>query len=784
MEQYQAQVGAALRPAFGPDVPSHVTAAACNVCSAWIGSGVARDLGDLRRVYQLLVSSLDKIKPKNSQLYNESALTLEKLSILKGWAEVYTVSMKNEILLQEVNSPVSAEEASNEFEEEEDDFGDFKTTTGQIEASSTTGKSNLTSLVQSELLSLSKHWLAALKDHALLSLPPEFKSQLPFDGGAFYTNDTIEAARPHYKSTWAPILKASAIWLTYGQGFDDVQAGKSDSDVEGSANLGIGPANAATNRNPEDINKDRFFLLFGICIEALANTRSADMNKDEVTYCLQSLKALLFHQRTRKHVFAQSETLLIETCNVLHRTVLTRDHSSIQILAVEVLQLVLQAARESLDFAKRQKLQKELELPANQETKYIPELALLGEGGESGKIEVGKSVVFATLEVGLCVLVRHYPELSQRAANLNSLMAIQAKSRLKGRHMTEEQCQLISRTLRCLAILPSLCSPLGALKVLPSILWLITGVLKEASWKKTNEESIVLASNPQTSAALQSLREVASCPHTTDPISKNRWSELMQSALLRVLDMAKTAPGDEDDHKLDEVSLLLAIAVFILHGSPETVSSPNIQYPAINAFTQGLQSNNYYVRHRCVLTLQSIFAHNDRAVALPYVQGLAPRIVEYLLDSESREIKSEIELLLVVESLNMVEILVKLVEEEEEKKSQLLSFLIPILISQLLQPENMKESSQFKIKLHENALAKLTQVGQKHSAEFKSILAAYPELKGKLESAALANQARLQNERLKHGGDGVGGHQRKVQDHKPSIQLKMDFSNFGVAGQK
>ena len=48
---------------------------------------------------QLLVASLDKMRPRNAQLqvYNESALTLEKLSILKAWAEVYVVSMKNEI---------------------------------------------------------------------------------------------------------------------------------------------------------------------------------------------------------------------------------------------------------------------------------------------------------------------------------------------------------------------------------------------------------------------------------------------------------------------------------------------------------------------------------------------------------------------------------------------------------------------------------------------------------------------------------------------------------------
>ena len=51
------------------------------------------------RLTQLLVASLDKMRPRNAQLqvYNESALTLEKLSILKAWAEVYVVSMKNEI---------------------------------------------------------------------------------------------------------------------------------------------------------------------------------------------------------------------------------------------------------------------------------------------------------------------------------------------------------------------------------------------------------------------------------------------------------------------------------------------------------------------------------------------------------------------------------------------------------------------------------------------------------------------------------------------------------------
>ena len=51
---------------------------------------MARDLNDLRRVHQLLVSSLTKLhKGSNSgKLYNESLATLERLAILKAWAEV------------------------------------------------------------------------------------------------------------------------------------------------------------------------------------------------------------------------------------------------------------------------------------------------------------------------------------------------------------------------------------------------------------------------------------------------------------------------------------------------------------------------------------------------------------------------------------------------------------------------------------------------------------------------------------------------------------------------
>ena len=227
-------MGAALRPAFAPDTASHVTATACAVCSTWISSGVARDLGDLRRVYQLLVSSLSKLKKGfSSSCYNESAATLEKLSILKAWAEVYIVSM--------ASTPAAREP------EEQSEFGEMEG--GEAEEEGEGEASSLTGLVAAELPSLSKHWLAALKDHALLSLAPEFKSQLPYEGGAFYTMDTIELARPHYKATWAAVLAAAATWLARGRGFDNVTLEKTELDVTGSGNIGLGPANATSRSN-------------------------------------------------------------------------------------------------------------------------------------------------------------------------------------------------------------------------------------------------------------------------------------------------------------------------------------------------------------------------------------------------------------------------------------------------------------------------------------------------------------------------------------------------------
>lgn len=169
-------MSAALRPQFSLDTSAHVTAKACHVCSRWISSGIARDLNDLRRVHQLLVSSLQKLSSNggksssgvtneadkqassnntattaspqqqfsmqntvsNDQLiYSELSLTIEKLAVLRGWAEVYIVAKHKS----------SSNDRSKQHE------------------------TSLLALVQPELAVLSHHWYVALKDYAFLCLP-------------------------------------------------------------------------------------------------------------------------------------------------------------------------------------------------------------------------------------------------------------------------------------------------------------------------------------------------------------------------------------------------------------------------------------------------------------------------------------------------------------------------------------------------------------------------------------------------------------------------------------
>uniref|UniRef100_A0A4W3GGK7 HEAT repeat-containing protein 5B n=1 Tax=Callorhinchus milii TaxID=7868 RepID=A0A4W3GGK7_CALMI len=681
LEQYQANVGAALRPAFSQDTPSDITAKACQVCSTWIGSGVVSDLNDLRRVHNLLVSSLDKVqagKGSSSQLYSESATTMEKLAVLKAWAEVYIVAMntKKEAETKPIK-PVKSTDGDN------DDFD----ATDELPADS------LITLVQPELLILSRLWLAALKDYALLTLPAEFASQLPSDGGAFYTPETIDSARLHYRTSWAPILHAVTIWLN-STGFTSSGA-------------------SILAKTLEAINTDRLHLIFGISIEFLCSPRPEEP-LEHVAACLQALHTLLDSSYARAYI-GEDQLLVVELLNVLHRLLLTCGPPSIQLQVTRVVQQTIRA-KDSL-----------------------------GEGGETGGLIPGKSLVFAALELLMFILVRHLPQLNPKVTESPSHVPNKAQL------LSEESGRLVAATVTILADLPSLCSPSGSMTVLPTILYLITGVLRETAIKSADNHVA-----PPVSAALQAIKTIITSPLAKSDEIHKPWKGLICSSLASVLEYSKP----------DEVSMLTAITLFLLPASNQVVGIQALQNCCIERFRSALNSNDPWVQAKCYQLLLSVFQHSNRALSTPYIHALAPLVVEKLKTVEKNKPENSAELQAVQEGIKVLETLVNL--GEEQNRIQLLALLVPTLISYLLDENSYNSATTTSKGLHEFALQNLMRIGPLYPNAFKVVMGAVQELKSKLEGAIRASQA---SNRAK----AAMRQTRPVVQAAPTIKLKTSF---------
>uniref|UniRef100_A0A665WIW0 HEAT repeat-containing protein 5B n=1 Tax=Echeneis naucrates TaxID=173247 RepID=A0A665WIW0_ECHNA len=700
LEQYQANVGAALRPAFSPDTPSDITAKACQVCSTWIGSGVVSDLNDLRRVHNLLVSSLDKVqagKGSSSQLYSESATTMEKLAVLKAWAEVYVVAMK---IKKEAESKPAKPLRSGEEDEDEDDLG-----------ADVLPPDSLITLVQPELPSLSRLWLAMLRDYALLTLPAEFSSQLPSEGGAFYTPETIDTARLHYRSSWAPVLHAVALWLSstgFGADEEKEEASSAPSKVPS-----LPQGSPSTIKTFEESVKDRMHLMLGVSIEFLCFPRPEEPI-EHVMSCLRALCTLLECPCAKTHI-AEDQLLAVELLNVLHRLLLTRDPPAVQLQVTAVVQETIRAAQDHLQ---RRRTSKEEEGEKDSQS-------IQGEGGDTGELVPGKSLVFAAMELLVFILVRHLPQLNTRVKESPSHVP------LRPQRLPEESARLVANTVSILAELPSLCSPAGSMTILPTVLFLITGVLRETALK-TSDNSVPLP----VSAALQGIKTIITSPLARAESNQTQWTGLVRSSLASVLEYSQP---DESRPDTDEVSMLTAITLFLLSASSELVGVTVLQKGCMERFKNGLNSSDPGVQARCYQLLLSVFQHSSRALSTPYIHALAPLMVEKLKAVERKRPGTAAELQAVQEGIRVLENLVSM--GEEQNRVQLLALLVPTLISYLLGENAISSAPQVSKGLHDFALQNLMRIGPLYPAAFKIVIGAAPELKTRLESAIRANQA-------------------------------------------
>lgn len=82
----------------------------------------------------------------------------------------------------------------------------------------------------------------------------------------------------------------------------------------------------------------------------------------------------------------------------------------------------------------------------------------------------------------------------------------------------------------------------GSTAILPTLLYLTTGVIRETAVKSENN-MIKTGSDTPVHAALHCLKNLAMNKFSRDPRSQEQWTTLLQSALAKIIDLAKTGKG-------------------------------------------------------------------------------------------------------------------------------------------------------------------------------------------------------------------------------------------------
>lgn len=122
----------------------------------------------------------------------------------------------------------------------------------------------------------------------------------------------------------------------------------------------------------------------------------------------------------------------------------------------------------------------------------------------------------------------------------------------------------------------------------------------------------------------------------------------------------------------------------------------------------------------------------------------------------------------------------------------MLTLLVPVLISYLLEGQTLNSANKYVLRLHETSLQWLMKIGPQYSQvsdifetkkiiyylcliqfqEFKTLMTQCPDLRVKLETAIRNNQqktVKMKNE---------VNINKPIVSNAPSIKLKTDFSNF------
>ena len=313
LEQYQAQIGSALTPAFAADSSAELASEAINVSATFIATGIVTNVDRMGRILKLLVLGLENFakNPATTEIgdlkgLNSNARVMVKLALFSAWARLQIASIEHEYLSK---------------------------------------------VVQPYLAKLTPLWLSSLQEYARLRFEPDISGAL---GTSTQSNDldevyaalNRETLLKFYQDTWLSLVDAIAglVEKDIDFVFDALDGklqlvGESDDAEKETEEGDPGKEVAKSERTGkgDDINYREepvafFFVLFGLAFESLVDQATTPSQRLEI---LQALKRILRPIISGNAIY--QDAIFSETMDTFDRLVLT-ESTPIQTVIVEIAQ--------------------------------------------------------------------------------------------------------------------------------------------------------------------------------------------------------------------------------------------------------------------------------------------------------------------------------------------------------------------------------------------------------------------------------------------------------------
>jgi hypothetical protein len=338
--------------------------------------------------------------------------------------------------------------------------------------------------------------------------------------------------------------------------------------------------------------------------------------------------------------------------------------------------------------------------------------------------------------------------------------------------------------VKLLVQIPQLCSPEGSIVVLPTVFYLVLGVLRESSRIDIDSSGDLSTGHVSAgaAAAMIALRELATqVPTSTETFES--WSSVIRSSLLSLLNMA------EGESRVDRAVVMLAATVMTTTLPSHFPVGAPLFHKLCRLLKNCLSHSLPAIQQKALQSITSIFLRKE--ICSPYIRELGGNVFDkirpYVLpekDAQSPTIETDLPLLqdiseldtaVVQDAIKAIEAVLK-VSTTPQKQLMFVNLLLRCLARFLCNDptKELKTLQPHVRKLHEFAFYRINTLGPQYPDAFKAVIQSCPAIKLRIERAAqLISKASQQQAALFQQQNAF---KTNISTQKPTIELKMDFA--------